>query len=330
MVIEGESDQNQKGKEGKKRMFGNRCEGSAQGSQSGKNFKKFGFQNQGGSRGFKKGDNRNPKKIQGLSGQRSQQATLECKFCNKKHTGNCNKVDIVCFKCNSKGHYANECQNPKPSVTCFKCGKTGHMSRDCKASGTSKLMQLAATPYNQGMISSVPTLQLPSTQVFESATPVFHPAYPAQVRTFNMNVKDVVQSSEVVEGTLSVNNIHAKVLFDSGATRSFISETFVGKLNCEIEPLVEPLSIIVANQEQVSGRSICPRCTIEISGVSFPASLIPFRLGEFDVILGTDRLAENGAQIDCKKKKIILKSPLGKKVDFKGQKQVNTFDDDSG
>ena len=64
-----------------------------------------------------------------------------------------------------------------------------------------------------------------------------------------MNIKDVVQSPEVVACMLSVNNVNVKVLFDSGATRSFISESFVGKLNCEIELLVEPLSIIVANQE---------------------------------------------------------------------------------
>ena len=38
-----------------------------------------------------------------------------------------------------------------------------------------------------------------------------------------------------------------------------------------------------------------------------------------------DWLAENGAQIDCKKKKIILKSPQGKKVEFKGHKQTKTF-----
>ncbi|XP_063946019.1 uncharacterized protein LOC135151486 [Daucus carota subsp. sativus] len=109
MVIEGESDQNQKEKDNKKRKFVNKGEGSAQRSQSGKNFNKFGFQNQGGPRGFKKSDNRNPKRIQGPSSQKSQQATSECKFCNKKHTGNCNKADIVYFKCNSKGHYANDC-----------------------------------------------------------------------------------------------------------------------------------------------------------------------------------------------------------------------------
>ena len=73
-----------------------------------------------------------------------------------------------------------------------------------------------------------------------------------------MNIKDDVQSSEVVAGMLSVNATKTKVLFDSGAIRSFISETFSDKLKCELEPLTEPLSIILANQEQVSVRSICP------------------------------------------------------------------------
>ncbi|XP_074355932.1 uncharacterized protein LOC141695594 [Apium graveolens] len=135
-----------------------------------------------------------------------------------------------------------------------------------------------------------------------------------------MNINDAVQSSEVVACTLSVNNVNVKVLFDSGATRYFISESFIGKLNYEIELLVEPLSIIVANQEQVSVKSICPWCKVKISGYSFPASLIPFRLGEFDVILEMDWLAEHGAQIDYKKKKVILKSSQGKKVEFKGHK----------
>ncbi|XP_074323793.1 uncharacterized protein LOC141660703 [Apium graveolens] len=129
------------------------------------------------------------------------------------------------------------------------------------------------------MTSSVPNLQLPSNQPFESATPVFPPSYPAQARTFNMNIKDSIQSSEVV----------------------------------------------AANREQVSVKSICPRCKVEISGYSLLASLIPFQLGEFDVILGMDRLEEHGSQIDCKKKKVILKSPQGKKVEFKGQKKVKTF-----
>ncbi|XP_074342286.1 uncharacterized protein LOC141679781 [Apium graveolens] len=97
------------------------------------------------------------------------------------------------------------------------------------------------------------------------------------------------------------------------------------QLNYETEPLVEPLSFILANQERVYVKDVCPQCKVEISGHSFPASLIPFQLGEFDVIVGMNWLADHGAQIDCKKKKVILNSPQGKRVEIKGQKQVKTF-----
>ncbi|MGI4673462.1 hypothetical protein ACR2XN_28765 [Klebsiella pneumoniae] len=53
--------------------------------------------------------------------------------------------------------------------------------------------------------------------------------------------------------------------------------------------------------------------------------LIPFKLGEFDVILGMDWLSSNGAQIDCAGKKVRLKIPEGKEVVFKGQRQTQKF-----
>ena len=92
-------------------------------------------------------------------------------------------------------------------------------------------MQLTATPYNQTMTSSIPTLKRPLNQPFDSTAPVFPTSYPAQARTFNTNIKDVVQSSEVVVGTHSVNTIKSKVLFDARATRHFIYQTFALKLN---------------------------------------------------------------------------------------------------
>lgn len=51
-----------------------------------------------------------------------------------------------------------------------------------------------------------------------------------KVRTFSMTIKDVVQSADVVAGTLPVNSLGTKVLIDSGATRSFTSKAVVDKL----------------------------------------------------------------------------------------------------
>lgn len=190
------------------------------------------------------------------------------------------------------------------------------------------LMRLTATPIpsdqipmNQVPICPVPFPQVPTQQML----PYQIPACSAPARTFNMNMKDAIQSSDVVAGTLLVNATKARVLIDSGATRSFISKDFVAKLGCETRRLNEAMSIILANQDRVLVDQICPQCEIDISGYRFYISLIPFQLGEFDIILGMDWLAENNAQIDCKGKKVILNSPEGGKVVFKGQKQIKTF-----
>ncbi|KAL8114665.1 hypothetical protein AgCh_021504 [Apium graveolens] len=144
--------------------------------------------------------------------------------------------------------------------------------------------------------------------------------------TFNMTMKDAIQSSDMVAGTLPVNSIDAKVLFDYGATRSFISQSFVDKLHYEVKLLEQALMIELANKNQVSVDRVCPRCDIEIGGHHFYANLIPFKLGKFDIILGMDWLSENNAQIDYKNRKGRLQAlDRKKRVIFRGNKQEKNF-----
>lgn len=51
--------------------------------------------------------------------------------------------------------------------------------------------------------------------------------------------------------------------------------------------------------------------------------VIPFKRGEFDVILGMDWLTNYDAQIDCRSKEVRL--PDSKEVTFQGQKQAKQF-----
>ena len=98
-------------------------------------------------------------------------------------------------------------------------------------------------------------------------------SYSVSTRTFNMNASDATQSSEVVSGMISINAVKAEVLIDSGATRSFISECFIDKIKCDVEPLQEPLAIIVVNQDKLTVSRVCPRCVINVSGCLFPVNL---------------------------------------------------------
>jgi hypothetical protein len=54
-----------------------------------------------------------------------------------------------------------------------------------------------------------------------------------QVRQGKLNfttMSDIPEGASVLTGTFSINDTHVKILFDSGATHSFISENLLGKL----------------------------------------------------------------------------------------------------
>ena len=122
-----------------------------------------------------------------------------------------------------------------------------------------------------------------------------------------------------------VNSVPAKVLINCGATKSFISRKFSQQLNFPSCLLKDVLVIETANQDRTPIDRVCTGCENEILGHCFHANLIPFKLGEFDVILRMDWLSEHDAQIDCKKKKVTLSVSENEKVEFQGQKQVKKF-----
>ena len=85
------------------------------------------------------------------------------------------------------------------------------------------------------------------------------------------------------------------------------------------------LKVEIANQKRIPVEQHCPQYVIEIAGYQFCVDLIPFKLGEFDVILGMDWLTKYDACIDCKSKKVILNSSDNHKVIFNGRRQTKEF-----
>ena len=78
------------------------------------------------------------------------------------------------------------------------------------------------------------------------------------------------------------------MLFDSGATHSFIVASCVRELGLEVETLEEPMYVSSPLGTRVSVDLICRGFELEISGIILTLDLRVMDMTEFDFILGMD------------------------------------------
>ncbi|KAI3676149.1 hypothetical protein L1987_85749 [Smallanthus sonchifolius] len=178
------------------------------------------------------------------------------KKCGKRHLGECRIDTTVCYKCGRPGHFSRECLK---DVKCQSCGRYGHMTRDCIKTGQSS-----------------------SGKEKEQEQPK------ARTRAYALTEEEARGNPDVVSCTFLVNNERAAILFDSGASKSFISNAFSRKLDCTINTIVKAFSV----QTAVGKNSA--------------------------VFQGMDWLAANEAQIICKRKRIHLKAPSSSSITVYG------------
>ena len=120
----------------------------------------------------------------------------------------------------------------------------------------------------------------------------------------------------VIQGTFFLSRIWARVLFDSGASHSFIAASVVIKLGLEVETLEEPLYVSYPLGIRARIRMICRGCELEISGTLLTVDLRIMDMLEFDVILGMDWLTAYRVVIDCELKRVTAYTQDGTRVVF--------------
>nr|GEX64185.1 reverse transcriptase domain-containing protein [Tanacetum cinerariifolium] len=109
-------------------------------------------------------------------------------------------------------------------------------------------------------------------------------------------------NSNVVTGTLLLNNRYASILFDTGADRSFVSTTFSSLIDIIPTSLDNHYDVELADRKIVGINTIIRGCTLNFLNHSFTIDLIPVELGSFDAIIGMDWLRRHHAMIVCDEK----------------------------
>ena len=124
----------------------------------------------------------------------------------------------------------------------------------------------------------------------------------------------------MIQGTFLLSRIWARVLFDSGASHSFIAASVVIELGLKVEALEKPL--YVSSPLGIGARigMICRDCELEISGTLLTVDLRIMDMSEFDVILGMDWLIAYRVVIDCEHMRVTAYTQDGTHVVFQGDK----------
>ena len=94
------------------------------------------------------------------------------------------------------------------------------------------------------------------------------------------------------------------MLFDSGASHSFIAASVVIELGLEVEALEEPLYVSSPLGIRARIGMICRGCELEISRILLKVDRKVMNMSEFDVILGIDWLTVYRVVIDCERKRV--------------------------
>jgi hypothetical protein len=116
----------------------------------------------------------------------------------------------------------------------------------------------------------------------------------------------------VTLGTFSVEYHSANVLFDTRATHSFVTTSWVESHSIPVAPMYPPMRV-----SSVGGRTqtdrFCPSARVQIRGIEFPADLIVMGNQDItiDVILGMNWLTKYQASLSCDKRTVKLVSLSG-------------------
>ncbi|KAJ9545764.1 hypothetical protein OSB04_025471 [Centaurea solstitialis] len=173
--------------------------------------------------------------------------------------------------------------------TFFHCYQPGHIKPDCP--------QLKKAP----ALAPAPA----TLMITDGTTKGKSGASTTRGRAFQMTAEEVFLC------VFPVNSKPALVLFDTGATWSYVSRRFCKDFQIELGNLDSPLAIDVAAEEVQVFEHVYRGCSIDIFGVRFSINLIPIPMNGVDVVVGIGWMFPNRATTDVAGQLVHIQNPSG-------------------
>ncbi|XP_073220875.1 uncharacterized protein, partial [Cicer arietinum] len=176
---------------------------------------------------------------------------------------------IRCSRCGKQGHMTYECRDA--GITCFNCQQQGHISTTC--------------PYPR-------KTPQPGNQSSQASRPK------SNGRVFALSGAGASGKDNLIQGTCLISDTPLFVLFDCGATHSFVSLDCVRRLGLHVSRLQYELIVNTPTSDSVDTSSVCLDISIHVCGRDFRVDLVCLPLRLVDVILGMDWLSANRVCVD--------------------------------
>ncbi|XP_012567838.1 uncharacterized protein, partial [Cicer arietinum] len=162
--------------------------------------------------------------------------------------------------------------DPATPIRCHRCGKQGHMAYECRDVHHMPLPKEDSQPRNQSSQASRPK---------------------SNGRVFALSGAGASEKDNLIQGTCLISDTPLFVLFDCGATHSFVSLDCVRRLGLPVSRLRYDLIVNTPTSDSVDTSSVCLDISIHVCGRDFRVDLMCLPLRLVDVILGMDWLSAN-------------------------------------